>query len=487
MASKIIMPKLGMAMSEGVVAKWNKHDGDEVRKDEEIAVVMSKKITYKLIAPESGILRIVAREKETRSVGAVLAFIVALGEALPALEEVAAPAAAPAAGILRIVAREKETRSVGAALAFIVAPGEALPAVEEVAASSMAASVTASAPAAASVTAAAPAKPGFVLASPAARRLAKEKGIDLAQVAGTGADGMVTEADVLRFAEGRAKVGAPVEVLATSAARKLAEQRGLNLAEITGTGPGGRITEQDVLAYEARGKVPTPIESAQPAAHIIPYAGMRQAIGDHMIESLRSMAQLTMMIEVDATELVKLRTQVKADFDLTYTDLLIKAVAKTLKRNPVLNATLIGDEIHLLESIHIGVAVALPDGLIVPVVRNADQRTVQEIAQEVRRLAQGARDNTLSVDEVTGSTFTITNLGNYGVDGFTPIINAPEAAILGVGRITDKAVFEGDQVVKRSVMVLSLTIDHRIVDGAPGAEFLRSLKDLLETPYRLLT
>lgn len=442
MASKIIMPKLGMAMSEGVVAKWNKHDGDEVRKDEEIAVVMSKKITYKLIAPTAGILRIVAREKETRSVGAALAFIVAPGEALPAVEEVAAPVAAPA---------------------------------------------TASAPAAASVTAAAPAKPGFVLASPAARRLAKEKGIDLAQVAGTGADGMVTEADVLRSAEERAKVVAPVEVLATSAARKLAEQHGLNLAEITGTGPGGRITEQDVLAHEARGKVPTPIEAAQPAARTIPYAGMRQAIGDHMIESLRSMAQLTMMIEVDATELVKLRTQVKADFDLTYTDLLIKAVAKTLKRNPVLNATLIGDEIHLLESIHIGVAVALSDGLIVPIVRNADQRTVQEIAQEVRRLAQGARDNTLSVDEVTGSTFTITNLGNYGVDGFTPIINAPEAAILGVGRITDKAVFEGDQVVKRSVMVLSLTIDHRIVDGAPGAEFLRSLKDLLETPYRLLT
>ena len=442
MASKIIMPKLGMAMREGVVAKWNKHDGDEVRKDEEIAVVMSKKITYKLIAPEAGILRIVAREKETRSVGAVLAFIVAPGEALPAVEEVAEPAAAP---------------------------------------------VAAPAPAAASGTAAAPAKSGFVLASPAARRLAKEKGLNLAQVVGTGADGMVTEADVLRFAEEGAKAAAPVEVMATSAARKLAEQRGLNLTDITGTGPGGRITEQDVLAYEARGQVPALLEAAQPATRIIPYAGIRQAIGDHMLESLHSMAQLTMMIEVDATELVKLRTQVKADFDLTYTDLLIKAAAKTLKRNPMLNATLIGDEIHLLQSIHIGVAVALPDGLIVPVVRDADQRTVQEIAQETRRLAQGARDNTLSVDAVTGSTFTITNLGNYGIDGFTPIINAPEAAILGVGRITDKAVFEGDQVVKRSAMILSLTIDHRIVDGAPGAEFLRMLKEYLESPYRLLT
>jgi pyruvate dehydrogenase E2 component (dihydrolipoamide acetyltransferase) len=213
---------------------------------------------------------------------------------------------------------------------------------------------------------------------------------------------------------------------------------------------------------------------------------MRQAIAEHMVESLHSMAQLTMMMEVDATELVKLREQVKADFEVTYTDLLVKAVAKTLKRHPMLNATLIGDEIHQLESIHIGVAVALQDGLIVPVVRDADKRTVQEIAQEVKRLAQGARDNTLSVDEVTGSTFTITNLGTYGLDGFTPIINAPEAAILGVGRIAERVVVHQDQIARRKMMVLSLTIDHRLIDGAPGGEFMRSLQELIENPYRLL-
>jgi pyruvate dehydrogenase E2 component (dihydrolipoamide acetyltransferase) len=201
---------------------------------------------------------------------------------------------------------------------------------------------------------------------------------------------------------------------------------------------------------------------------------------------LHNMAQLTMMMEVDVTELVKLREQVKADFEVTYTDLMIKAVAKTLKRHPILNATLIGDEVHQLEPIHIGVAVALQEGLIVPVVRDADKRTVQEIAQEVRRLAQGARENTLSVDEVTGSTFTITNLGTYGLDGFTPIINAPEAAILGVGRIVERVVVHDDQIARRKMMVLSLTIDHRLVDGAPGAEFMQSLKELLENPYRLL-
>jgi len=445
MATKIIMPKLGMAMAEGVVAKWNKRDGDQVKKDEEIAVIMSKKITYKLTAPEAGLLRILVREKETRPINSTLAFITAPGEPLPSVEEAGAP----------------------------VAP------------SSGAASVAT--PAAPSAPSAPPsAKAGFVLASPAARRLAKEKGIDLAQVTGSGADGMVTESDLTRFIEASAKAAAPPEVLATSAARKLAEQRGLNLAEVSGTGIGGRITEQDILAFEAQAQAPAPSPAAPSAARVLPFAGMRQAIAEHMVESLHNMAQLTMMMEADVTELVRLREQVKADFEVTYTDLMVKAVAKTLKRHPILNATLIGDEMHQLESIHIGVAVALQEGLIVPVVRDADKRSVQEIAQEVRRLAQGARENTLSVDEVTGSTFTLTNLGNYGIDGFTPIINAPEAAILGVGRIVERVVVHEDQIARRKTMVLSLTIDHRLVDGAPGAEFMQSLRELLENPYRLL-
>lgn len=453
MATKIIMPKLGMAMTEGVIARWNKRDGDQVQKDEEIAVVMSKKITYKLTAPESGILRIVAREKETRPVGASLAFITAPGEALPAVEEAAGPP---------IAIGEPPVR--GAPTPGVVAIAAPLPAV--------------SAPAAAAPPA------GFVLASPAARRLAKEKGLDLALVKGSGADGMVTETDVTRFLEENAQAA---EVLATSAARKLAAQRGLNLAEVPGSGIGGRITEQDVLTFEARAMAPVaPAGVAKPPARIVPFAGMRQAIAEHMVESLHTMAQLTMMMEVDVTELVKLREQVKADFEVTYTDLLVKAVAKTLKNHPLLNVVLIGDEIQLLDCIHIGVAVALPDGLIVPVVRDADKLTVQEVAQEVRRLAQGAREGTLSVDEVAGSTFTITNLGNYGLDGFTPIINAPEAAILGVGRIAERVVVHDDQIARRKMMTLSLTIDHRLVDGAPGAEFLRSLQDLLQNPYRLL-
>ena len=444
MATKIIMPKLGMAMKEGVVAKWLREDGDPVVKDEPVAVVMSKKITYTLSAPAAGVLRILVRPKETRAVGAALAFVTAPGEAVPTTEG-AGPTPAMA---------------VGAAV-------------------SAGAAETLAAPSAAAT--------GFVLASPAARRLAREKGIDLARVAGTGADGLVTESDVLHFAEEQAKVPAPADVLATSAARQLALEHGVSLDEIQGTGVGGRITEQNVLDFVgSRSKAPPPSAAAPTAVRVIPFTGMRQAVAEHMVESLHAMAQLTLQTEADATELVKLRIQLKAEFDLTYTDLLVKAVARALRQHPLLNSTLIGDEIHLLEPIHIGIAVALEEGLIVPVLRDADKRTVQEIAQEARRLAQGARDGSLSVDEVTGGTFTITSLGAYGVDGFTPIINSPEVAILGVGRIVEKpAIYQGE-VARRSLMVLSLTVDHRVVDGAPAAEFLRTVKELLENPYRLL-
>jgi pyruvate dehydrogenase E2 component (dihydrolipoamide acetyltransferase) len=435
------MPKLGMAMTEGIVAKWNKNDGDWVEKDEEIAVVMTKKITYKITAPEAGVLRIIVKEKETRPVNAVLAYITEPGEAIPEVEDVV-----PVAPVETVTAATVKPE----------------PSVSQ------------------------PTKPGFVLASPAARRLAKEKDIDMAHVKGTGTDGMVTEGDITRFLE---ELTSGAEALATSTARKLARQLGLKLSEIPGTGIGGRITEQDVMAFEDQAKAPAaavPTEAIEPAARIIPFAGMRQAIADHMVESLHKMAQLTMMMEVDVTELVNLRKQVKADFDVTYTDFLVMAVAGTLKRHPIMNATLIGNEIHQLESIHIGVAVALQDGLIVPVVRDTDTMTIREIAQEIRRLAEGARDGTLSVDEVTGGTFTITNLGNYGIDGFTPIINSPESAILGVGRITERVVIHDDQIARRKMTVLSLTIDHRLIDGATGAEFMQSLKELLENPYRLL-
>ena len=223
-----------------------------------------------------------------------------------------------------------------------------------------------------------------------------------------------------------------------------------------------------------------------PAAlpRVILFTGMRQAIAERMMESLHSMAQLTLTTRADVTELVGLREILSQRWNvrLSYTDFIIKATALALKEHPILNSALVGEEIVLHENVHIGVAVALEEGLIVPVIRHADRKSILEIHQTVQDLAERARKGELAVDEVTGSTFTITNLGMYGIDAFTPIINPPEVAILGVGRILEELSLVNGQVAARSRMVLSLTIDHRIVDGAPGAAFLQTVVRYLEHP-----
>ncbi len=421
MAVKVPMPKVGLTMTEGFVTQWLKEDGDEVKKKDPIAVIMSKKITYEI--------------------------------------------GAPADGIFRPVVKLQETIPVNQAMAYITAPGEAIP--EEEAA--------AEAPVAVAAAAAAPAKEKeFVVASPAARRVAKELGVEITLVKGTGPGGKISEDDVRQFAEKQAAVSA------SPMAKKLAAEHGLDLTKITGTGPGGRVVEEDVRAFMEG----APAEAAPAGGkRVIPFVGTRAMIAEHMMHSLSVTAQVTANTEVDVTELVKMRSQIKTKFDLTYTDIIIKAVTIALKEHPTLNSTQVGNEIHVLEYVHIGVAVALEDGLIVPVIRNADKLALSEIAKQTRALAEGARAGTLSVDQVTGGTFTITNLGMYGVDTSTPIINSPEIAILGVGRIIEKpAVFEGE-ITKRFLMGLSLTFDHRIVDGAPAAAFLKTLSGLLEKPY----
>lgn len=445
MASNVTMPKLGMSMAEGVVSQWLVDDGAQVVKDQPIAEIMSDKITYELVAPADGVFRALVPLDQKLPVGATLAVV---GE--KAEVDAIAAQQAPSAAAASAATEEAGAQPSAPPAAKPEAPGG-----------------------------------GFVLASPAARRLAKEKGIELSQVMPSGPGGMVVEADVLRYLGEQERELEPEKVSVSPTARRLAELQGVDLTQVTGTGVGGRVTAEDVRAYIEHSAA-APAVGVAPAARSIPFTGMRRSIAEHLTGSLRQTAPVTLTMEVDATELVRLREQLKAEFDLTYTDLLVKAVAKTLKKHPMLNSRLEGDQIRLLDEVHIGVAVALPEGLIVPVVRNADALTVHAIARETRRLVQAAREGQLAVDEVRGGTFTITNLGAYGIDAFTPIINAPEAGILGVGRIVEKPAIVDGEFAKRSLMVLSLTIDHRLVDGAPGAEFLRDLKDLLEKPYRLL-
>jgi len=422
MAIDVRMPKLGMTMQRGTVVKWLKGEGDRVEKDEPLVVVLTEKVSSELAAPASGILaRILAPPKTKVPAGGLMAVIAEPGEELPELEVAAPPVAEERAPKVAALKPEAPTPQV--------------------------------------------------IASPAVRRLAKELGLDLAEVPSAGP--RITEEEVRRFHEQRSRI------VASPLARRMAKEEGLDLAEIKGSGPEGRITEEDVLRALERRAVPAAVPPRR-----IPFAGMRQAIAEHMVHSLQTMAQVSMSTKADVTALKATREALGARWGRkpSYTDLLVKAMVVALQEHPLLGARLEGEEIVLPTEYHIGVAVALEDGLIVPVVREADKLTLLEIGDRVKDLAQRARENALEVDEVTGGTMTVTNLGMFGIDAFTPIINPSEVAILGVGRIVQDLALVDGQVSTRDVMTLSLTVDHRIVDGAPGAQFLQTLVTLLERP-----
>jgi len=212
---------------------------------------------------------------------------------------------------------------------------------------------------------------------------------------------------------------------------------------------------------------------------------MRKVIAERMHKSLQGSAQLTITTEVDVTELVDRRQEVQREFNATYTDFIIQACSHALRQHPRMNAALDGDAIHLQDYISVGVAVALDEGLIVPVIHDTNKKSLKEIAQEARGLAKKARAGKLTLEEVSGGTFTVSNLGMYGVDGFTPILNTPQTGILGVGRIIEKPAIYRGEITKRATMVLSLTFDHRVIDGAPAGAFLQTVADLLAHGNRI--
>lgn len=281
-------------------------------------------------------------------------------------------------------------------------------------------------------------------------------------------------------------------------ARKLAEEHMIDVSRIKGSGPGGRIVKEDI-EREMAAKTTAPVEVSTEVCHekkvksTIPLTGMRGAISEHMYHSLQASAQLTLMGEIEATEMVRLRQSLLAQEEaigtrITYTDLLVFAVAKVLKDYPIINSSLVGNEIRIWEDINISVAVALDDGLIVPVIKNADKKSLFEISQSVKMLAKKARERTLALEEIQGGTFTITNLGAKG-GGYrfeTVIINQPESAILGTGSITDRAVVREGQIVIRPIITYYFTYDHRVINGIMAAQFINRLAKLLENPGLLL-
>jgi pyruvate dehydrogenase E2 component (dihydrolipoamide acetyltransferase) len=314
--------------------------------------------------------------------------------------------------------------------------------------------------------------------------LAGSEGIDIGLVQGTGPNGRVTEQDVRNFIEQLKSTSPEITTQVVPKARKLASDHQIDLGDIEGTGPSGRITVVDVERHIAKSGPQIPLEDILES---IPIVGMRKIISERMSLSSSETAPVTLTTEVDMTETIKVKESLVSKWrkeklrplDLYLT---LKAVVDSLREHSIINATLNGNDIIVMKHVNLGVAVALPDGLIVPVLREAENMDLVDIARNIGDLTRKARDNKLSIDEVTGSTFTVTSLAAYDIDGFTPIINVPEIAILGVGRIIQKPWGIDGEVVLRHIMTLSLTFDHRAIDGVPAGDFLKTLKLRLENP-----
>jgi pyruvate dehydrogenase E2 component (dihydrolipoamide acetyltransferase) len=479
MSAEITIPRLGWSMEEGVFVRWLKRAGEWVGRGDQLFLLESEKATQEIESIDEGYLRIPAdapQPGETVKVGQVIAFLMAAGEVAPAegdLPPVADPMPATAA-----------------------------------------------------------------VAGPAARRLARQFNVPLDDIAGSGRSGQITAADVHAEAVRRQPGnGAPApnssaskdrsaepvnaprarpanddgesatdELIITPRALRVARERDVDPASVIGSGRGGRIRERDILAASwssqsatssIRPGTPRPDTTRQQesAGGATPRSGsVRRTIARRMVASHQTTAPVTLTSRVDATNLVNLRKQFQAaaanehEVVPSISDLVVKLVAIALNRHPHLNARWEDEQIVELAEIRIGVAVDAEAGLLVPVLPDVRLLGVRDIAAAARELIARARAGKLSTVDLQGGTFTVTNLGMYGIDAFTPIINPPEAAILGLGAIRREPVLvEGDRVVPREMMTLSLTFDHRIVDGAPAARFLQTLRTGLENPAAWLT
>lgn len=452
MASEIVLPQWGMEMQDGTIVRWLKQEGDTVAEGEPIVEVETAKLQTELESTASGILsRIVAQEGEIVPIRGVLCVIAEPGEEL-------APSAAP---------------------------------------------VTPAGPAPEPAARAAPASNGVgapgVQVVPAARRLARERGVDLAQVRGSGPNGRILLADVEAALQAPAAPsvspdtdGGRERVPVVPAARRLARENNVDLAAVTGSGPQGRILIEDVEAAIAAGAAPA---AAEPSADgVVPLTGIRGAVATRMLQSIQTTAQVTLTTEANVTDAMRLRRGLsrhqaeQSGGGIGPLPVVVKATAEALKRHPRMNAieTTSADgvaQVQMLSEINIGLAVALDEGLVTPVIRGADGKSLAQLAAENRDLAARTREGRTRPEEITGGSFTITNLGANEIDGFTPIINPPQVGILGVGRVAEKPVIANGEIARGETMFLSLTFDHRVIDGAPAAAFLQTVKNLLEDPW----
>lgn len=414
MATPLPMPKLGLTMEEGTILKWRKGEGETVEKGEIILDIQTDKVEYEVESPDGGLLlKTLAGEGDVVPCGTDIAVI---GEAE---EDISGFGSAPA-----------KTPSIPPESAASDEPATSAPPTFH----------QAPTPTPATPVVAPPASSGRVFASPAARRVARELGIDY--------------------------------------------------RTLKGTGPGGRIVQADVRSAAESGLPAAPAAASGPpaVADSTPLAGMRKIIAERMLSSWSQVPRITMQAEVDLTNLLAVREASRQAWEndlgvkVSINDLILFYTARAVRRCPAVNVRLTESALEQMQDVNIGVAVAVAQGLMVPVIRGADQKSIDAISRESRALAEAARAGALDLDALEGGTFTLTNLGAYGVDHFSAIINHPESAILSVGAARERAVVRNGEVVARTTAFIGINADHRVVDGAPAAEFLSTLKEMLEHP-----
>ena len=432
MATAITMPKLGLTMNSGSVQQWKKNVGDSVKKGELLYVVATDKLTVDVESPVDGVLLAISiKDNEEVPVGATIGYVGASGEKIeasaPAAASASAESSAPpsASAPLPVVPRSAESRAFAA--------------------------------------------------SPKAKKLARDRGIDLASLHGTGPSGWIVARDV-------SEAAASPSVKASPVAARMAEEAGIDIALLDTGDAGKRVMKADVAAAMASSR-------GTAGERRIPVTQMRRIIGERMLQSTTGIPAVNYFAEADMSAFEALRSSLNGRLAgknpgvrISVNDILMKLCAKLLMEHPMVNASVEPDAFVLHDFVNVGFAVALDGGLLVPNVKNVHSKSLRQIAAERADLVEKARRGGLAPDEMTGGTFTVSNLGMMEIDAFTPIINPPEAAILGVGTTREKPVVREANIVIRPISVLCLSVDHRLVDGADAALFLAALKELIENP-----
>lgn len=441
MSVEIIMPKAGMSMEEGTIVKWLKSEGDEIKEGEPIVEILTDKVNMEVEAESSGFLiKKVRFEDEVLPVFTVIGYIGEKGETVSEREE-----KAKTAEVIKDEKKpdKKETEENSVFFNKSLMQSDKLN-----------------------------------RATPAARKKARDNNLNLGDIPGSGPKGRVQLADVESFAAGST-------VKATPLARKIAGQEGIDLNGISGTGAKGKIFKRDLVLNAAP-------EIISKEAELKPYSGIRKVIGDRMTESQFSAPTFTLNIEVGVNKLLKLKDKIAEPLmdetgeKLTINDLLILAVSRGVRKYPDINVSLTDKGILCHKEINVGFAVSGNGVLMVPVVKNTEDKGIRNILTEGKALIKKAREGKLGAAEQSGSTITLSNLGMYGVHYFNPIINQPNSCIIGVGTIEEKPVAKAGKISVKKVIYLSATFDHRVIDGALGAEFMQYIKKLIEDPYSLL-